>query len=159
MKRKTKKSQCLKRGILILLFSGLATAVSAQNFIGKKKDLAKIVKNIEQFSQYYMKGDYKSLAECYTVDAKLFPDNTAIIHGQVDIEKRWVLPENVSVIYHKVTPLEIRITKNYAYDFGYYEGETLKANGEKVSWKGKYVIVWQKVGKDWKIYLDIWNRV
>ena len=46
-----------------------------------------------------------------------------------------------------------------AYDFGYYYGTTIVEGKEAESWKGKYVIVWKRVDGDWKMYLDIWNRV
>jgi len=80
-----------------------------------------------------------------------------IIAGEKNIKKYWTLPEGVKILKHKITPLEIKVIKKYAYDYGYYEGETLTAEGKTVAWKGKYVIVWKKVGKNWKMYLDIWN--
>jgi ketosteroid isomerase-like protein len=149
----------LKTFTLLALAFCLSTAIQAQTYIGKDKDIQIILKNIKTFSQYYMDGDIKSLTACYTTDGKIFPGGSDIIEGLEAIEQKWALPEGVKILLHKVTPSEIRIVKNYAYDYGYYEGETLKANGEKVSWKGKYVIVWRKVGKEWKIYLDIWNNV
>jgi ketosteroid isomerase-like protein len=42
---------------------------------------------------------------------------------------------------------------------GYYEGKSLKQDGEEISWKGKYLIVWKKEANDWKMYMDIWNRI
>jgi ketosteroid isomerase-like protein len=39
------------------------------------------------------------------------------------------------------------------------KGKTQQADGSEVSWRGKYVIVWHKRQGEWKIYLDIWNRV
>ena len=96
---------------------------------------------------------------CYTVDGKIFPNNLEIIEGREKIKKYWTQPEGVKTIAHKVTPSELKIIGKEAYDYGYYEGTTRLANGDEVSWKGKYVIVWKKVGKDWKIYLDIWNSI
>lgn len=144
-----------------LVFIGLLflSAAHAQNYQGKEKDIKQILKNIESFSNYYMNAEYQKLAECYTLDGKIFPNNADIIEGQKAIKDRWVLPENVKILKHKISPKEIRIVKDIAYDYGYYEGQTQKANGDTVSWKGKYVIVWKKVGKNWKIYLDIWNRI
>jgi len=145
---------------LIIFFTILiSTNAYAQNYYGKKKEIDKILKNVENFSQYYMNGEYRKLAECYTQDGKIFPGNEDIIEGIEDIENKWILPNDVKTTKHKVTPSEIRIVKNYAYDYGYYEGETLLADGKTSAWKGKYVIVWRKVGKNWKIYLDIWNPI
>ncbi|MDX1408305.1 MAG: nuclear transport factor 2 family protein [Saprospiraceae bacterium] len=137
----------------------LGTVTSAQQYIGDRQDIDQILANIRQFSQYYMDGAYSQLAECYTADGKIMPGGAPIIEGQEAIEKRWTLPEGVTVLKHVIHPKEIRVLDDHAYDYGYYEGETLLANGEKSSWKGKYVIVWRKEGGTWKIYLDIWNRV
>lgn len=142
---------------MVLLFA--ATSVFGQKYEGKEKDIQKILKNVAAFSQHYMNGDNEKIAACYTEDGKIFPGGSDIIEGREKLDKWWETPEDVKILKHKITPVEIKIIKKTAYDYGYYEGETLQANGEKSSWKGKYVIIWKKVGKDWKIYLDIWNRI
>ena len=144
---------------LFVIFGGLVQQANGQNFIGDKNEIDAILTNIKQFSQYYMDAEYENLAKCYTEDGKIFPDKTDIIEGFEAIKKRWTLPDNVDVLHHKVTPLEIRIVGDIAYDYGYYEGETQYPNGNKYAFKGKYVIVWKKVDGDWKIYLDIWNKL
>lgn len=118
-----------------------------------------IRKNTKAFSQAYMQADYNALVDKYTDDAKIFPNKTKIISGKADIKKKWILPEGVKTLYHKVTPSEIIIKDNTAYDYGYYEGKTQTKENKEVSWKGKYVIIWKKINNDWKIYLDIWNTV
>ncbi len=140
-----------------LLFSSFN--LFAQNYSGEQKDIDAILKNIENFSQYYMNADYPMLASCYTLDGKIFPNNAQIIEGRDAIEKRWTLPQGVAILKHQVTPIEIKVINEYAYDYGIYEGETLRANGSTISWKGKYVIVWKKIDGEWKIYLDIWNDI
>lgn len=131
----------------------------SQNYEGKQKEIDKILKNIKQFSQHYVDGEIAKLARCYTTDGKLFPSNSDIIEGTEAIEKRWQLKEGTRILSHKATPLEIKVVKDTAYDFGYYEGVSVNAAGEEYPFKGKYVIVWKKVDKDWKIYLDIWNQL
>lgn len=148
-----------KMCLLWLLIGGLLATADAQELNGKKKDIEAILANIAQFSEYYMNGEYRKLAECYTTDGKIMPAGPEIIEGLDAIEERWTLPEDVKILRHEIHPEEIRVIGDHAYDYGYYEGETLRPNGDKVSWRGKYVIVWRKVDGDWKIYLDIWNRV
>ncbi len=142
--------------LIALLFSFNAFG---QNYIGKAKEIDKILLNIKNFSQYYMSGDAESLANCYTSDGKIFPNNANILEGKTMLKKFWTLPEGLKVLHHKVTPSELRIEKGFCYDYGFYEGSTENASGEKSSWQGKYVIVWKKVGKEWKIYLDCWNSI
>ena len=122
-------------------------------------DKNKILESIESFSQAYMNADYDALAESYTTDAKIFPGNSPIIEGRESIKERWIIKDGSKVLHHKITPNEIKIIGQHAYDYGTYAGKSLLANGAETEWKGKYVIVWKKVNNKWKIYLDIWNRV
>ncbi len=148
----------LKRIHLLCLFSFLfAFNLSAQTYIGKQKDIDKILKNVAQFSKDVMAGDHEAIAASYTSDGKIFPNKKDILEGTAALEKYWKPGEGWKTTYHKVTPQEIRIVKKTAYDYGYYEGESQGPDGKKSQWKGKYVIVWKKVKKEWKIYLDIWN--
>lgn len=149
----------LKALLLVFVLQVFATNLWAQKYSGNPEDIELILKNIEQFSQYYMNGDYDKLANAYTQDGKILPPNTKIIEGRDAIRKRWVLPEGVEIPHHKITPKEIKIVGDYAYDLGYYEGKSRRPNGDEFPFKGKYVIVWKKVEGDWKIYLDMWNSV
>lgn len=146
----------LKNIIVLVLFISYATFGQTHDH---KADLLAIKENTKQFSEWYVEGNFEAMAKAYTVDGKIFPDRANIIEGHEAIEKRWTLPEGVSIINHVVTPEEIEIVDNTAYDYGYYEGSTKMLNGDISNWKGKYVIVWKKIDEDWKMYLDIWNRV
>lgn len=124
-----------------------------------KTDLEVINDNISAFSKAYMAGDIDKLVSMYTDDGKIFPNNRKIMVGKTDLKSYWTIPEGVKVLHHKVTPTEIKIENDIAYDYGYYEGKTLTKNKKEVSWQGKYIIVWKKIDDQWKIYLDIWNNV
>lgn len=145
--------------VCLLFFCFFTTTALAQKFEGKQKDIDQILENISVFSQHIMNSDYDKIAEAYTSDAKIFPGNQEILSGRERIKKYWVLPEGVSTSHHKIMPEEIKIIKNHAYDYGYYEGKTKRKDGSEVSWKGKYVIVWKKEKGQWKMLLDIWNRI
>lgn len=144
-----------KIGILILIAFTLIQCT--ENTVNHQKDIEKIQQNAKKFSSYVNASNYEMIGKSYTKDAKIFPQRSKIIEGVDAIMKYWTLPEGMKTMNHKITPSEITITGDTAYDYGYYEGETLKSNGEKSSWGGKYVIVWKRVGDDWKMYLDIWN--
>lgn len=138
----------------------MVTGLNSLGGIKPMKTDIELIKEIsKQFSQSYINADYDKLANTYTLDAKIFPDKTAIIAGREAIKKRWILPEGVSVIRHVATPDEIKILGDHAYDYGYYEVETKRADGSSVTGKGKYVILWRKENNTWKIHLDIWNSV
>ncbi len=133
--------------------------ISCTKLNSKKSDLDVIKENTKAFSKAFMDADYTKLVNFYTHDGKIFPNNREIISGKDGLTKYWTLPDDVKTLHHKVTPSEIHIENNYAYDYGVYEGKTLTKEKKEVSWKGKYVIVWKKIDNDWKIYLDIWNNI
>ncbi|MGI9543648.1 MAG: YybH family protein [Cyclobacteriaceae bacterium] len=145
--------------VTLAVFVFAITCQAQEKFSGSEEDIGTILKNVEAFSQYYVSGDYESLANSYTMDGKIFPSNADIIEGRVAIKKRWILPDGVKMLRHKVSPKEITVIDETAYDYGYYEGDSQNVSGEKSTFKGKYVIVWKKVEGDWKIYLDIWNSL
>lgn len=124
-----------------------------------KEEVLKIVSNIINFSKYYTSADYDALANAYCKEGVILPPGADIIKGRAAIKKRWILPEGVKVPYHKITPTEIKIIGDYAYDIGYYEGTTIRKDKSEVSFKGKYLIVWKKEDGDWKIYADAWNKI
>lgn len=133
--------------------------INAQKFIGNDEDLTIIFSNIKQFSQAVMDSNYEGIGKAYTTDAKIFPNNRKIIEGRDAIIKYWTPTNGSKITFHKISPEEIKIIGNEAYDYGYYQGVTKNAKGELSSWKGKYVIIWKKINGKWLIYLDIWNRV
>ena len=132
----------------------LALSAMSQN-----DEVIKIKERVKLFSANLMEGKKREVVDMYTADAKIFPTNSEILEGK-DLSEYWnpSNPSNWKTTYHKVTPVEIKVNGNEAYDYGYYEGTS--SNGESESkWKGKYVIVWRKEEGEWKIYLDIWNPI
>ncbi|WP_081740500.1 YybH family protein [Aquimarina pacifica] len=111
------------------------------------------------FSASYIKQDYEAIARSYTEDAKIFPNNTSIISGYEAIKKRWSGASGYVPIEHEIIPEEIIILGDTAHDYGYYKGKNKNNDGSELVYKGKYVVVWKKINNQWKMYLDIWNRV
>ncbi len=122
-------------------------------------EIKQIVDLNESFSKYYVNADYESLVNMYCEDGIILPPGADLIKGREEIKKRWILPEGVTIPYHEISPVEIQIIDDYAYDLGYYEGRTLKKDNSESEWKGKYLIIWKKEDGQWKIYADAWNQV
>jgi ketosteroid isomerase-like protein len=129
------------------------------SFENNEIEKEKILANTKKFSQAYMNEDYDAIANAYTLDGKIFPNNTKIIEGREAIKKRWIITNGAKILHHQLDPEEIKFLGDYAYDYGYYNGKTQNKDKTISEWKGKYVVIWKKVGEDWKMYLDIWNRV
>ena len=141
----------------IILFILISTA-SIYSF-GQEEE-QKIREQAKKFSGYLMADEKGKVVEMYTSNAKIFPNNREILEGK-ELSSYWN-PENANsswkTTYHQLTPIEIKIWGDEAYDYGYYEGTS--TNGDQTSkWKGKYVVIWRKEKGEWKMYLDIWNRI
>lgn len=119
----------------------------------------KILAAAKNFSKAYIEGDVAAIVDSYTEDGKIFPEKRPMIEGRLGLEAYWKIPEDVKIVHHEIKPTDVNILGNYAYDYGQYEGQTQRRDGSIGSWKGKYVVIWKKVDNDWKMYLDIWNRV
>ncbi len=145
----------IKSTLLLFLFS---ISFYAQEYSGSGEDINKILVNVKNFSKAYVDADYDKLTSFYSADGKIFPAGSDIIVGHKAIKNKWIMPKGTKILSHKVTPKEIKVIEDYAYDYGYYEGSSSRKK-EVYPFKGKYVIIWKKVGDDWKIYLDIWNKI
>ncbi|WFU18651.1 nuclear transport factor 2 family protein [Bradyrhizobium sp. CB3481] len=56
----------------------------------------------------------------------------------------------------KLTTVEVKpLGASAAREMGTYSLKTKGSTPQETS--GKYVVVWEKVGKDWKLGTDIWN--
>ena len=76
-------------------------------------------------------------------------------HGSAAIEALWKsFGEQVSD--PKLTTLDVKpLGPSAAREIGTFSLKTKGSAPKEVS--GKYVVVWEKVGNDWKLGADIWN--
>jgi len=118
--------------MITLLFSAL---LFAQTHIGPKEDINTILENAKKFSSYVMASDYEKIADSYTKTAKIFPNGLDILDSRKEIIDYWTLPEGLETSHHKIFPKEVVIKEDTAYDYGYYEGKTKKADGSEVTWR------------------------
>lgn len=130
-----------------------------QGLKGTEADIEQIRNNSKLFSEAVVKADYNAIGAFYTEDAKIFPPQKDIISGNEAIKSYWTPQQGVSILSHSSTSSEIKIMGDEAYDYGYYEGKSKTGIGKVVPFKGKYLIIWRKVNGEWKMYLDIWNRL
>ncbi len=125
----------------------------------KLSDEDKIKAAAKGFSIAYLKKDYEAISATYTKDAKIFPNDAPIITGYEAIKKRWSGSSDYTPLEHEIISKEIVIIENTAYDYGIYKGKNKKDNGIEIEYQGKYVVIWKKINEEWKMYLDIWNRI
>jgi uncharacterized protein (TIGR02246 family) len=105
--------------------------------------------------EFFNKGDFASVASLYTTDATAFPPGSAMVKGAAAIGAMWKSKaEDVSDL--KITTLDVKsLGPSAAREIGTYSLKTKGPTPQEAT--GKYVVIWEKVGDDWKLATDIWN--
>ena len=108
-----------------------------------------------KWTEFFNKGDFAGIASLYTTDATVFPPGSAMVQGGAAIGAMWKsMAEQVSD--PKLTTLDVKpLGPSAAREIGTVSLKTKGATPKEVT--GKYVVVWEKVGKNWKLAADIWN--
>jgi len=138
----------MRRIILMTAFVvGLIAPASAQK--------AEIEAVNAKWIEFFNKGDFASVASLYTTDATAFPPGSAMVKGAAAIGAMWKsTAENVSD--PKITTLDVKsLGPSAEREIGTFSLKTKGPRPQQVT--GKYVVVWEKVGNDWKLAADIWN--
>ena len=119
------------------------------------QDKATIDKLNESFMAAFQKGDTAVIGQMYAEDAYLLPSGGEMVKGRAAIQAFWTKAAE-GIGDFKLTTVDVKpLGNDAAREIGTF---TLKAKGQPPQEvAGKYVVVWQKVGGDWKLATDIWN--
>jgi uncharacterized protein (TIGR02246 family) len=133
----------------------LVIAVSAGLIVPAFAQEAEIEAANAKWADVFNKGDFAGVASLYTDDATAFPPGSGIVKGRAAIEAMWKgMAEQVGD--PKFTTLEVKpLGPSAAQEIGSFSLKTKGTTPGEVT--GKYLVVWEKVGSDWKLSADIWN--
>ena len=136
----------------IVLATALVTGLTAPAFAQK----AEIAAANAKWMEFFNKGDFAGIASLYTVDAAAFPPGAPMVRGREAIGEMWKgLAEKVTD--PNVTTLDVKaLGPAAAREIGTFSLKTKGPSPQEII--GKYVVVWEKVGGDWKLAADIWNE-
>jgi uncharacterized protein (TIGR02246 family) len=134
--------------ILVIAFvAGLIAPVLAQK--------AEIEAVNAKWIDFFNKGDFAGIASLYTYDAAAFPPGSGIVKGRAAIEAMWK-GMAAQVGDPKLTTLDVKpLGPSAAREIGTFSLKSKGATPQELT--GKYVVVWEKIGNDWKLAADIWN--
>lgn len=137
-----------KIALAVTVLIGLAAPAAAQK--------AAIEAANAKWVEFFNKGDFDGVASLYTADATAFPPGSAMVKGSAAIGAMWKgMAEQVTG--PNVTTIDVkRLGPAAAREIGTFSLKTKGSPPKEVT--GKYVVIWQKVGKDWKLATDIWNE-
>jgi uncharacterized protein (TIGR02246 family) len=141
--------------LLIMRKIGLAIAVVVATSLPASAQKAEIEAANAKWIELFNKGDFAGVGSLYTTDATAFPPGSAMVHGNAAIGAMWKsMAEQAGD--PKLTTLDVKpLGPSAAREIGTFSLKTKGPNPKDVA--GKYVVVWEKVGNDWKLAADIWN--
>jgi uncharacterized protein (TIGR02246 family) len=113
---------------------------------------------VNRWLQLVKAKDAASIAEFYTEDGAVMPPNAPIGKGRAAIEKTWASMMQTPGFDLTFAPEQVVVSSSgdMALDRGTYR-LTVSPQGDAQVDTGKYVVVWRKVGGDWKAAADIFN--
>jgi len=134
--------------LAIAFLAGLAVPAAAQK--------AEIEAANGKWVTFFNKGDFDGVASLYTADAIAFPPGSGMVKGRAAIGAMWKGMAG-QMTDPKVTTMDVkRLGPRAAREIGTFSLKTKESPPKEVT--GKYVVVWEKVGRDWKLAADIWNE-
>jgi uncharacterized protein (TIGR02246 family) len=136
-----------KTAIIVAFVIGLVTPAFAQ-----KTEIEAVN---AKWMEFFNRGDFAGIASLYTEDATAFPPGSGMVKGRVSIEAMWKgMAEQVTD--PKITTIDVKLLgPSAAREIGTFSLKTKGPEAKEIS--GKYVVVWEKIGNDWKLAADIWN--
>jgi uncharacterized protein (TIGR02246 family) len=113
---------------------------------------------VDRWLQLVKAKDAAAIAELYAEDGAVMPPNAPIGKGRAAIQQTWASMMNTPGFDLSFTPEQILVSSSgdMALDRGTYELAIAPA-GKAQNDTGKYVVVWRKIGNEWKAAADIFN--
>ena len=125
-------------------------------------------KVVAEFVAAFNAKDAAKVASFYSEDATLMPPNAPMVKGRPNIEAFWRSAFEQGMSNLKLRPFDSAISGEQGYEAGTATLEIRTAGKEAgaaakpgaappVTDTSKYVVVYRRVGADWKMVYDIFN--
>ncbi|QIK95808.1 SgcJ/EcaC family oxidoreductase [Sphingomonas sp. HDW15A] len=113
---------------------------------------------VDRWLQLVKAKDAARIAELYTEDGAVMPPNAPISKGRAAIQQTWASMMSTPGFDLTIDPEQIVLSSSgdMALDRGTYQ-LTIAPSGKAQKDTGKYVVVWRKIGNEWKATADIFN--
>jgi uncharacterized protein (TIGR02246 family) len=129
----------LVAGLAVAQPAGLRAAIEAAN---------------AQFAADFAKGDATAVASHYAETGQVFPPNGDVVRGREAIARFWKGVMDAGIKGVKLVTVDVEMHRNVAVEVGTY---VLTGEGGKTLDNGKYLVVWKREGRQWRLHRDIWN--
>lgn len=146
----------MNRIFLVLVIMIVAVSVSLGQTKGNKASGSNIRNAIEAASKGFVealsKGDAAKIADMYAEGSRVLPPNSPMVQERQRIQEFWQSFINTGAKLSLSTS-DVEAQGNVAIEVGTYE--LISPDNKRDA--GKFVVVWRRHKKDWKLAVDIWN--
>ena len=113
---------------------------------------------VDRWLQLVKAKDAAGIAALYTEDGAVMPPNAPAGKGRAAIEQTWASMMQTPGFDLAFVPEQIIVSSSgdMAVDRGTYR-LAVAPNGAATTDTGKYVVVWRRIGGEWKAAADIFN--
>lgn len=146
----------MNRIFLVLLMSIVPVSVSLGQAKGNKVASSSVRDQIEAASKGFAvelgKGQAAKIAGMYADDARVMPPNGSMVQERTKIQQFWqgFIDSGAKL---SLSTSDVEAQGNVAIELGTFE--LVAPDGKREL--GKFIVVWRRYKKDWKIAYDIWN--
>lgn len=111
-----------------------------------------------RFEQGFEKGDAAALAQMYTETATVLPPDSDLVTGRGAIADFWQGALKAGLKNLRLRAFQVEaLGPDAAKEIGHFSIDVPNPQNRTMTVQGKYVVVWRKIGTDWKLDADIWN--
>ena len=146
----------MNRIFLVLVMMIAAVSVSLGQTKGNKASGSNIRNTIEAASKGFAdalgKGEAAKIADMYAEGARVMPPNGSMVQERQKIKEFWqgFIDSGAKL---SLSTSDVEAQGNVAIEIGTY----VMISPDNTRDAGKFVVVWRRQKKDWKIAVDIWN--
>jgi uncharacterized protein (TIGR02246 family) len=110
------------------------------------------------FEDAARKGDAETMASLYTADGIALPPDAAMVKGRDNIKQLWAsVISGMGLKSVNLGTLDLEVAGDTACEVGEATLRLEPRGGQATNAVVKYVVVWKRVGGQWKLHRDIWN--
>ncbi len=111
----------------------------------------------KQFAADFNDGNLDKVVDTYTDDGQLLAPNVELLKGKEAIKAVLGGMREAGIKNLVLETSEVSDHGEIAYEIGRYNLDAPTPDGQFITDKGKYVVIWKKVGDSFKMAVDTFN--